>query len=379
MGLSGSTESERILRILSKNCAGRKGKMGNSTTTLQKIVDYTKTYPELNPVLAMGGFSQQPALDIASDVGIQFFAQPHAWKFNRFKYPPFYTNSFQQDYAFNVSNLAWLENGVFIDINNTSQPKLIEPMEVNRDLPESSLQYGRPGQASWLPNDQLQYAIWGGGNLGIGKLSNPGPGSVYGPLVGGSVLSQPSNPVDQIVDPNGNFWRLFNYIASPTPITLGSVQPTWPTAPVYPTYANPATVATTVTDGQGIWTALNPKGQGIRVNPIPSQQGRVWQGKIFAQMRPPQFSSLSQTIDPIPDDFAAYFRRGFVAYTYMHSKDAKIAGKFQVQQALWLASIEQALKSADRERDNMGIYPSEGIMNSNTSPYLGPADPYAVG
>jgi hypothetical protein len=353
--------------------------MGNSSIKLQAVVDYCRTFPELNPVLAMGGFSQEPALTIGNDVLIQFFAQPHNWKFNRFKYPPFYTNSFQQDYAANVSNLAWLENGVFIDINNTSQPKLIEPMETNRDLPETSVQYGRPGQASWLPNDQLQYALWGGANLGIGTLSNPGPGSIYGPLVGGSVLAQPSNPVDQIVDLNGNFWRLFNYINSPTPITLGSVQPTWPTAPVYPTYANPTTVATTIADGQGIWTAINPKGQGIRVNPIPSQQGRVWQGKVFAQMRPPQFMSLSQTIEPIPDDFAAYFRRGFVAYAYMHSKDAKISAKFQQQQALWLASIEQALKSVDRERDNMGIYPSEGIMNSNTSPYLGPGNPYAVG
>jgi hypothetical protein len=67
-----------------------------------------------------------------------------------------------------------------------------------------------------------------------------------------------------------------------------------------------------------------------------------------------------------------------VAYCYMHSKDAKIAGKFQQHYALWKESLLQAVASMDRERDNMGIYPSESIMSQGYQNYIGPANPYLV-
>ncbi len=354
--------------------------MGNSTTKLQSIVEYAKTYPDLSPVLASGGFSQEPALTIANDVANQMFSVPYAPKFNRIRLPVFYTNSWQQDYALPINNLSWLEYAILIDINSSSEPKDKYTLETNRDLPETSVQYGRPGQVCWLPNDQLVYGTWGGQNRGEGQASNPGPGSIYGALLNttvGSVVAQPSNPLLQIQDPNGNFWVLTNALTQS--VTLGLVQPTWPTNPVYPTYTNPGVTATTQADGTGIWTAVNPKGQGLRLNPIPSQQGKVWQARVFGQARPVPFTSLSQTIEPIPDDQAAYFRRGFIAYAYMHSKDAKIRAKFLDQQKLWMESLEQFKIKGDRERDNCGIYPTDAIMPSPGSTYLGPANPFYPG
>lgn len=350
--------------------------MGNSTTRLQSVVDYARTDPNIFPVLSSGGFSQEPALTIANDVMIAMLSMPFNWKWNRIRLPFFYTNSFQQDYALiGVNNLAWLEYAILIDINATSEPKDKYTLETNRDLPETSVQYGRPGQVCWLPNDQLIYGTWGGGNTGEGSSSNPGPNSVYGPVIG--ALAQPGNPLDQIQDPNGNFWRLTNYLSSS--VTLGATQPTWPTNPVFPTATNPTVVATTQPDGTGVWTAINPKGQGLRLNPIPSQLGKVWQGRVFGQARAPMFTALSQTIEPIPDDFAAYFRRGFIAYSYMHSKDPKIRAKFIDQQRLWMDSLTTAIRSVDRERDNAGIFPTEAIMPSPGSTYLGPANPYFPG
>jgi hypothetical protein len=350
--------------------------MGNSSTKLQAIVDFAKTYPELSPVLATGGFSQEPALTIANDVMIAMLSKPYAPKWNRIRLPFFYTNSFQQDYALpTVNNLAWLEYAILIDINSSSEPKDKYTLETNRDLPETSIQYGRPGQVSWLPNDQLIYGTWGGTNNGEGSTSNPGPGSVYGLLLG--AVSQPTNPLLQIQDPNGNFWVLTNALTQS--VTLGMTQPVWPTTVKYPTPTNPTQVATTQADGTGIWTAINPKGQGLRLNPIPSQNGKVWQGRVFGQARPPQFTSLSQNIDPVPDDFAAYFRRGFIAYSYMHSKDPKVRAKFLDQDRLWKESLQQFVQSGDRERDNTGIYPTDAIMPSPGSTYLGPANPYFPG
>lgn len=352
--------------------------MGNSTFTIQNCTDYAKTYPDLNPVLSVGGFSAEPALTIANDVATAMMSPPFGWKWNRKRVPFFYTNSFQQDYAIpGLNDVSWLEFATLVDVNNTAQPKPRNLLETVRELPESSVQYGLPGQVCWMPNSQLSYGTWGGGALGFGTASNPGPGITYLPLISstaGAVLAQPVSPFRQIVDPNGNFWVLTNALTQS--VTLGNSQPSWPTTVVYPTFANPNAVATTVNDGTAVWTALNPNGQGMRLNPIPSQQGRVWQAWVYYQIRPPQFTNLRQTIDPIPDDMQAYFRRGFIAYAYMHAKDPKVARKFQDQQALWIGSLRTAVTSGDRERDNAGLYPSEAIMQQPGAPYLGPAAPY---
>lgn len=360
---------------------------GNSSIQLQAVVDFTKTMPELNPVLSTGGFSDQPARSIANQVMIDLLSQPAGvWKWNRFKIPPIYTNSWQQDYALPTTNaISWFENGVIVDINSTSQPKTKYPFESNRDLAETDVQYGQPGQFCWFPNDQLIYGTWGGGNTGEGTLSNPGPLSVYGPILGN--VSQSANPFTQVKDPNGNLWTLQPTTAYPNnlnaSVTLGAVQPSWPTNPTYPTFQSPNVVQTVanggiIQDGTAYWQAVNPKGQGIRINPIPSQTGRVWQLRMFAQMRPVAFLGLTQTLEPIPDDFYTYFQNGFVAYCYMHSKDSKIAAKFQVMYKLWIESLTQALRSIDRERDNAGIYPGEAIMQQGYQNYIGPANPYLV-
>ena len=360
--------------------------MGNSTIQLQFVVDFAKTIPELNPVLSTGGFSDQPARSIANRVMIDLLAQAGPWKWNRFKIPPIYTNSWQQDYALpTVNNLAWFENGVIVDINSTSEPKTKYPFESNRDLAETDVQYGQPGQFCWMPNDQLIYGTWGGGNAGEGSLSNPGPNSVYGAILGST--SQAANPFTQVKDPNGNLWTLQPTTAYPnklvSSVTLGATQPAWPTNPTFPTFQSPNIVQTIanggiIQDGTAFWQAVNPKGQGIRINPIPSQTGRVWQLRTFAQMRPPQFLSLTQTLEPIPDDFYTYFQDGFVAYCYLHSKDSKIASKFQRFYDLWRASLVQALRQIDRERDNAGIYPGESIMQQGYQNYIGPANPYLI-
>ncbi|MGH7744531.1 MAG: hypothetical protein ACREQ5_06890 [Candidatus Dormibacteria bacterium] len=354
---------------------------GNSSTQLQQIVDFAKTLPELNPILSTGGFSDQPARSIANRVMIDMLAARFPWKWNRFKIPPVYTNSWQQDYALQtMNNLAWFENGVIVDINSTSQPKTKYPFEANRDLAETDVQYGQPGQFSWMPNDQLIYGTWGGGNIGEGTLSNPGASSVYGPILG--TTSQAANPFTQVKDPNGNLWTLQPSTAFPNnltqKVTLGATQPVWPANPVFPTFQNPNVSPSTIADGTATWQAVNPKGQGIRINPIPSQTGRVWQLRTFAQMRPPQFLTLTQTLEPIPDDFYVYFQDGFVAYCYLHSKDSKIAAKFQKFYQLWITSLQNAIMSQDRERDNTGIYPSEAIMQQRYLSYLGPANPYLI-
>lgn len=352
--------------------------MANSTTTIGSVVGYLRTFPALAAVVqtTAGGASLQPALTIACDVMIEMISQAFNWKWNRFLLPLFYTNSYQQDYALNVINLGWLEHGFCIDINNTSNPLPKWPLETVKDLESSSQQYGRPGQVCWLPNDQLFYATWGVANPGGAVGPNPqANGVITNPL---GVTAQPNNPFNQVRDPNGNLWAITTYG------TFGATAPVWPANPVFPTSSAPTTVATTIAEnspGTAVWTAINPKGQGIRINPIPPQSGVVFQINIVGQWRAFAFSNgpyinFNQTIEPIPDDFAKWFRDGFVAFTYEHSSETKLQALGVEARRKWMESLMQSRVQGDRERDNSGFYPATSIIDTPWVVYPGPAYPF---
>jgi hypothetical protein len=343
--------------------------MGNSTTSIRSVADYAESIPELKPLLATGGMSQQPALQIANDTIVAMVSPKFNFRWNRFKLPLFYTNSFQQDYAMvGVSNLAWLEHGILLNINSTSTPKDIWVLEVVRDLEMTSVQYGRPGQVSWLPNDQMLYGTWAANQT-------------FGPLLG--VPGGSNNPLMQIQDAFGNLWVVTGLVSNGSFTAAGTTGNSNPFVsnlnPTFPTFTNPTATATVVTDNTVFWTAVDPKGQGVRVNPIPPQTGVIFQFNLIGQKRPPIYTALSQNIEPVPDDYAPYFRRGFVAMAYMHSKDPAIRGKSEMQQAAWFRAMDESVRKSDRERDNTGLVPSEGVMPSPYSPYLGPASPFWPG
>lgn len=342
--------------------------MANSNVRISDVAAYLKSFPDLAPFVqqAVAGAALQPMLNVCNDVMTEMLAQVFNWRWNRAKYPLFYTNSYQQDYAMNVVNLGWLENGVMLDINNTALPKPIWPLEAVKDLPMTSNQCGIPSQVCWFPNDQLQYSTWPGASA---TFTNPV----------GIVTNGPNNPITQIQDPNGNFWVVTTYG------TTGTVQPTWPTTLAYPTQNSPNATATTVTDGTVVWTAINPKGQGLRCNPIPPQTGTVYQFNLFFQWRPFAFSNglytnFNQTLEPIPDDFIKYFKDGCVAMAYNHSSDKNVRGKFQDQYKLWMESLMKAKTQGDRERDNYSFSPSQSVVQTGYGDgYAGPANPYGYG
>lgn len=357
--------------------------MANSTTSVGNVVSYAKTYSEISNILqtSAGGQSLQPALTIASDVMIELLSPAFNWKFNRFLLPLFYTNSFQQDYALNVVNLGWLEHGFLLDVNNTAYPQPIWPLEVVKDLERTSMQYGMPGQVAWLPNDQLNYAVWGVANAGTGAGltgPNPQPLQPIGTPLG--VTASPSNPWLQVKDSFNNLWVVTGYgVTGATNPFLSNLNP------VFPTPANPNQTATTATDGSVTWTAVNPKGMGVRCSPLPPQTGVVYQFNLVGQYRPFAFSNgpftlFAQTIEPIPDDFAKYFRDGFIAMAYGHSPDPKVRGKFQDMFNMWKNALMDMKKQGDRERDNNGFYPANPIMQATYGQlYSGPAYPWPSG
>lgn len=359
----------------------------NSTISLQQIVDDALSLGDVAPALATGGMSDAPALSIATDVMLTIInggplGQPYNWKFNRFNLPPFFTISYQQDnFVPNLVNLGWLESAWASNINQTSVPKQNTPLECHKDLMVTYAQTGYPGKCCWIPNDQMQTGTWGASPLGpttttpsgntngfgpnAGGLQNPGPNVIYTNPLG--MLQTPINATTCITDPNGNLWALTTYGV------CGSTAPTWTSPQVYPTFQYPNLVASTVTDGTCVWTAINPKGQGIRLNPIPPQTGIVWQIQVVGQMRAPRFLSLGQLLNPLPDDYVTHFKQGFFAECFRRNPDPKIRAKYTMERQLWLEALDHAVKQADREMDDFGFVPTRGVMDQGWS--INPVNP----
>lgn len=363
----------------------------NSTIRLQEIVDDASSLGDVSPALATGGFSNAPALSIANDVMLAIInggsaSQPFNWKWNRLNVTPFPTISYQQDYFVpGVINVAWMEHVWASQINQTSIPKQKQQLEVRKDLDVSYDQTNSPAKICWLPNDLLQTGTWGVAPLGptatqpsgdtlnigsnLGGLQNPGPGVVYTSPLG--TLNQPVNATTCIKDPNGNLWALTTFGV------CGPNQPSWTVNPVYPSIGNPTAIASTVNDGTAVWTAINPKGQGFRLQPLPPQTGVTWMIVVEAQVRAPRFTSLSQTLEPIPDDYSSYFKQGFFAECYRRNPDPKIRAKYPLERQLFLEALDKAVRQADREEDDYGFYPGTSIMDSGigVNP-ISPANPY---
>jgi len=365
--------------IIGVNFLGQSVGSQGSTYTIQNIIDRVQSFGDIEPVLNVGGFSLEPALTIANDVMNAICATPFPHKWNSVGLPLFYTWSWQQDYALvnpdgsSVYNIEWLEDGTAINISSTSIPKPWCRVECGRSLPmrtgtysmNSGTMLGDPAYlASSLPNDQLYYGVWGDANNGNSTLgNNPVAGSVYtNPL---TAVNQPANPINQIVDANGNLLVLTGYG------TEGS------TAPLASVGALPGTTVSG-TGASTVWTVVDPIGLGIRILNVPSQTGVTWQFNLFGQMPPVRFTSLDQSLAPLPDKYEPFFRAGFIAQCYRYSPEAKIRAKFKEEWPLWLKSLTDMRVAQDRELEEYSFIPDRGVMGSGRrrSTFQGAAWPY---
>jgi hypothetical protein len=91
---------------------------------------------------------------------------------------------------------------------------------------------------------------------------------------------------------------------------------------------------------------------------------------------PPPFTRMNQLINPIPDDYANYFRDGFAAYCYKLSPNPAMRMQFPNQRMGWLAGIEASMKQGDREQTNAGFVPDRSVVAPQGGIDIGPANPY---
>lgn len=332
--------------------------MGSSTTSLQSVVDLMATMGSLSVAQAAGGYSQLTWLAIANDVVDDLVSQRFNWKWNSFKLPPFYTNSYQSDYAtISLKTIGWLENAMWTDINNTCLPKPRFALEAVRELQPTSWAASPPSAVCWMRNSVLEQGVW------------PGNSVVYTAPLG--VAPQPQNSPTNILDPDGNILVLTNYGTTAATGTEPVATPIAPATTVVP--------GQTVVDGTCIWTVADPYAQGFRITPLPPAQGVIYKIDVVGQSNPPSFTSLSQMIDPIPDDYANTFRNGVYVYCHKYSPDPMHKRDFPMMQRLWLGAIEEALKQGDREQEGAGFVVSKPAMAEMWGQDVGPANPYGSG
>jgi len=315
----------------------------SSTLNAQQLIDYARTFPWTRPVVGLAGYSDQPAVSFLDEIVKKILAKTNPWKWNAARFPAIQTQPYQQDYPTSISQnaLGWLQSAVIADINNTSNPIPILPINtVNTLLP--AMITGRPQKVTWVVNSVALTAVWGRGRPG-----DPGPGSIYtDPLVlnGGGPST---NPLTAITDANGNILVVTTY---------GTTGLTAPFA------ASGAAGGTIVNDGSVRWTVQDPNGIALRVDALATFQSVVWELRVLYQQKPPNITTLKQTISPIPDDLNYLVKQGFLAFCTKQAESAAQRAKFPAEYAQWLEDIQSAMESSDREYNEMGFYPAQPIQ-----------------
>lgn len=306
----------------------------SSTINTQLLINYVRAvYEKSTATVGLAGYDDEPALSFAQDIVQKIMNPNNPWKWNSYPFPPFYTQPLQQDYPTSVSqnSLGWLENCTMIGINDTGSQPLPQPpvRAVARLLPTSLT--GDPGQICWIPNRNAITGQW------------PGAGAVYITPVAALGGGPGNNPLTAITDTNGNIQVVTQYG------TTGGSQPVWPSAG--------ASAGTVTNDGTVKWTVQDPNGVALRLDALATYGSFVWQLIPFYQQKPPLITTLNQTFDPIPDDLQYLIKQGFLAWCYKKGDPKNFASEYMQ----WKEDIQEAMGASDREPQEFGIYPSQGI------------------
>jgi hypothetical protein len=97
---------------------------------------------------------------------------------------------------------------------------------------------------------------------------------------------------------------------------------------------------------------------------MPTQTGPVWQIAPIGQARIPQFTSLGQVLDPIPDDYFKYLKDGFFCQCYRFHPDPKQRAKFLDEYRIWMKALDDAVRQGSREEDDWGFVPTSNCMDT---------------
>lgn len=316
--------------------------MGGSTITFGQVLDALAARGVPDPRRAPSGFGDALVYEILSDSMADFIAERFNWPFNRANATPFPTNSWQQDYpqlAQQSGPIAWGDDCDQIDINNDLIPQPLWQVTWRRGLSRISTNLApvQPGnwQICWMYNKDLSYGNW------------PGADVTFYPLITSGVVQQ--NPIMSMIDKNENLLIVTGFG------TTGSSAPF---------AAANAAEGTEVTDGSVTWTVVSPTSQGFRVWPLPNATGPTYLIVPSYQLEPPVVTDLAATLDPIPDSYARHFRRIVRFQCEMAGADPAKKKLALDQYPLYLKTLEDGKKQADKTPNAYGLVPASSPVES---------------
>jgi hypothetical protein len=317
--------------------------MGNSTITLAAMYDSVASRGIPDPRMGPSGYGDRLGLEIANAVMADLICDRFNWKWNSAVGAPFYTNSWQQDYPQPkqpAGLIGWGEDCAMIDINNTALPKPMRNPKWRRQLSPTSMSGWLPENLCWMYNGDMTLGAW------------PGAGVTFYPLVGTGLAAQ--NPLMNMLDANGNILSVTAF-----GVTGGA-------APQLP--ANSAE-GLTVVDGTVTWTCVSATSQGFRIDRLPSATGVVQKIIATYQLEPPIFANMAQTLNPVPDSYARYFRRGLEAECLSASPNPGDMKRGEAMKVDWLNAMMQSKKQGDRELNIYSLLPAHGVVEERWGEY----------
>lgn len=309
----------------------------SSSLTPQLLVNYARLFSWTKPAVGLAGYSDEPAVSFVDDIVKKIMAESNPWPWNAVKAPRILTQPYQQDYPTSISQnaLGWLQSSVIIDVNNNTQPIPKAPMTVVKSLLPTS-DCGIPLKVCWVPNALALTGQW------------PGSGVLYqDPLIinGGG---PGNNQFTAITDPSGNIQVVTTYGVT------GS-GPIWPAAG--------AQAGTVTDDGSVKWTVQDPNGVAFRMSKLATNNSQVWSVHPVYQNKPPNITTLKQTVSPIPDDLNYLVKQGFLAHCYKQADSSKFPQEYKQ----WLEDIQTAMGASDREYQEFGFSPENPIQGGGFS------------
>lgn len=106
---------------------------GNSTLTVQNVIDYARLHTKLVPLVGIQGMPPlEPSLTFANSVMRKILNQPYAWIFNRVPLLPFNTVDGTDEYRLIAADFGWLERGYLERTGSTSVPPDRRDLRVQR-------------------------------------------------------------------------------------------------------------------------------------------------------------------------------------------------------------------------------------------------------
>ena len=358
-----------------------------SVITLQQTVNFASIHGDLMPLCSVGGYSQQPALEICNDTIQEMLAEPVDWKFNRRDNYTFVTAPVQQDYLIAGATAFTLNQN--IPGNNTA----IQSVGAQIDLASNAAVTCTAGVVTVnFIQGQMQHQIVTGSvvyltglvsattstattaaNYNAVQVQNAAQFAWNAPgVICSTVTSTAANSITFAAGSGMNNGDVlgapgiydFGWLQSATSVELnndspiGNVRPVEAVRnlPLYQLQNNPTKMCF-------LNTFQNAAGQDTGVIKLRLEYPcgeTMWTMTPVYQAKAPIKTSLDQTWAPFPDELSYAYRQGLVARMYRFLNSNQQVAEFQKAEA----AIKKATGQDDQETSDVHVYPEASLVDA---------------